>query len=131
MRHNCVVIDTTYGLIYFPHLKMQVKVASSLTIAKPQVVLFDDSITVTPMTTKTITTFVDWSLISMEYNRYRDSSGKIQRSRESDNIQFNIKNNRQKDSSHSNQHNGITLCDQQEHTNCRFLGSHSGLIQIH
>ena len=29
MRHNSVVIDTTHGLIHFPHLKMQVKSALS------------------------------------------------------------------------------------------------------
>ena len=29
MRHNSVVIDTTHGLIHFPHLTRQVKSASS------------------------------------------------------------------------------------------------------
>ena len=59
MRHNSVVIDTTHGLIHFPHLTMLVKSASSGTSAKPQVVLFHDSLTVLPMTSKTITAFVD------------------------------------------------------------------------
>ena len=59
MRHNSVVIDTTHGLIHFPHLTMQAKGASSGASAKPQAVLFHDSITVPPMTTKAITAFVD------------------------------------------------------------------------
>ena len=59
MRHNSVVIDTTHRLIHFLHLTMQVKSASSGTSAKPQVVLIHDSITESPMTTKTITVFVD------------------------------------------------------------------------
>ena len=59
MRHNSVVIDTTHGLIHFPHLTMQVKSASSQVSAKPQAVLNHNSITMPQMTTKTITAFVD------------------------------------------------------------------------
>ena len=59
MRHNSVVIDTTHGLIHFPHLTMQVKCALSQASAKPQAVLIHDNITIPQMTTKTITTFVD------------------------------------------------------------------------
>ena len=59
MRHNSVVIDTTHGLIHFPHLTMQVKSALSQTNAKPQAVLIHDNITIPQMTTKTITAFVD------------------------------------------------------------------------
>ena len=59
MRHNSVVIDTTYGLIHFPHLTMQVKSALSQKSAKPQAVLIHDSITIPQMTTKTVTAFVD------------------------------------------------------------------------
>ena len=66
MRHNSVVIDTTHGLIHFPHLTMQVKSASSQKSAKPQVVLVHDNITIPQMTTKTITAFVDHLL---EWNK--------------------------------------------------------------
>ena len=59
MRRNSVVIDTTHGLIHFPHLTMQVKSASSQASAKPQAVLIHNSITIPQMTTKTITAFVD------------------------------------------------------------------------
>ena len=59
MRHNSVVIDTTHGLIHFPHLTMQVKSALSQTSAKPQTVLIHDSITIPQMTTKTIAAFFD------------------------------------------------------------------------
>ena len=61
MKHNSVVIDTTHGLIHFPHLTMQVKNASSQTSAKPQLVLIHDSITKPQMTTKTISASVDHS----------------------------------------------------------------------
>ena len=59
MRHKSVVMDTTHGLIHFPHLTMQVKSALSQTSAKPQVFLVHDSITIPQMTTITITAFVD------------------------------------------------------------------------
>ena len=59
MRHNSVVIDTTYGLIYFPHLTMHVKKAITQTSAKPQAVLIHDSLTIPQQTTKTIRAFVD------------------------------------------------------------------------
>ena len=59
MRHKSVVIDTTHGLIHFPHLTMQVKNALSQTTVKPQAVFIHDNITIPQMTTKTITAFVD------------------------------------------------------------------------
>ena len=59
MRNNSVVIDTTHGLIHFPHLTMQVKTASSQTTTKPQPVITDKTLTIPPMTTKTITAFID------------------------------------------------------------------------
>ena len=58
MKHNSVVIDTTHGLMHFPHLTMEVKSALSQTSAKPQPVLIHDNITI-PQMTKTITAFVD------------------------------------------------------------------------
>ena len=59
MRNNRVVIDTTHGLIHFPHLTMQVKTASSETGTKPQPVIIDDALAIPPTTTKTITVFID------------------------------------------------------------------------
>ena len=59
MRHNSVVIDTTHGLMHFPHLTMQAKKAAIETSTKPQPILIQDNKTVPPMTTKTITAFVD------------------------------------------------------------------------
>ena len=59
MRHYSVVIDTTHGLIQFPHLTMQVKSALSQTSVKPPAVLIHDNITIPQMMTKTITAFVD------------------------------------------------------------------------
>ena len=59
MRNSSVVIDTTHGLIHFPHLTMQVKTASSETTTKPQPVITDEALTIPPTTTKTITAFID------------------------------------------------------------------------
>ena len=59
MRNNTVVIDTTHGLIHFPHLTMQVKTASSETNRKPQPVITDSALTIPPKTTKAITAFID------------------------------------------------------------------------
>ena len=59
MRNNSVVIDTTHGLIHFPHLTMQVKTASSETITRPQPVITDESLTIPPTTTNKITAFID------------------------------------------------------------------------
>ena len=59
MRNNTVVIDTTHGVIHFPHLTMQVKTASSETTTKPQPVITEEALTIPPTTTKTITAFID------------------------------------------------------------------------
>ena len=59
MRNNSVVIDTTHGLIHFPHLTMQVKTASSEATTKSQPVIIDEARTLPPATTKTITAFID------------------------------------------------------------------------
>ena len=59
MRNNSVVIDTTHGLIHFPHLTMQVKTTSSETTTKPQPVITDEALTIPPTTTETITAFID------------------------------------------------------------------------
>ena len=59
MRNNGVVIDTTHGLIHFPHLTMQVKTAASETTTKPQPVITDEALTIPPTTTKTITAFIE------------------------------------------------------------------------
>ena len=59
MKNNRVVIDTTHGLIHFPHLTMQVKRASSETTTKPQPVITDDALAIQLTTTKTITVSVD------------------------------------------------------------------------
>ena len=58
MWNNSVVIETTHGLIHFPHMTMQVKMASIATITKPQPVITDDDFTIPPMITKGITAFV-------------------------------------------------------------------------
>ena len=59
MRNNSVAIDTTHGLIHFPHLTMQVKTASSETTTKPQINITDEALTIPPMATETITAFID------------------------------------------------------------------------
>ena len=58
MRNNSVVIDTTRGLIHFPHSTMQIKTASSETTTKPKPVITDAALTIPPTITKAITAFV-------------------------------------------------------------------------
>ena len=55
MKNNSIVVDTTHGLIHFPHVTMQVKTASSETIGKPHSVIIDDALTIPPSTTRAIT----------------------------------------------------------------------------
>ena len=59
VRNSSVVIDTTHGLIHFPHLTMQVKRASSETTTKPQLDFTEKALAIPPVTKKTITAFVD------------------------------------------------------------------------
>ena len=59
MRNNSKVIDTTHGLIHFPHLTRLVKTASSETTTKPEPIITDNVLTIPPTSTKTITAFVD------------------------------------------------------------------------
>ena len=59
MRHNSIVIDTTHGVIYFPHMTMPAKNVAIETIVKPQHILIDDNTTIPQMSTKTTTAFVD------------------------------------------------------------------------
>ena len=59
MGNNSVVIDTTHGLIHFPHLTMQVKTASSETTTKPQPNVTEEALIIPPTTTKRITAFID------------------------------------------------------------------------
>ena len=59
MRNNSVFIDMIHGLIHFPHLTMPVKTRSSETTTKPQPVITDETLTIAPTTTKTITAFID------------------------------------------------------------------------
>ena len=59
LGHNRVVVGSTYGLIHFTYLKMQVKSANSEKITKPQPILKDDKLTIPLMTTKTKNVFVD------------------------------------------------------------------------
>ena len=130
MGHNNVVIDTTQGLIFFPHLTIQAKSASSRTSAKPQNVLFHDSITVPPMTTKTITAIVD----HLSERNTTCTVTPVEKIIEAPSliVPHSISTIFDKKvSSQSHHNNGITLYNQQKHTNCRFLRSHSGTIQVH
>ena len=130
MRHNSVVIDTTPGVIHFPHFTMQVKNASSGTSLKTQAVLIRDSISVPPMTTKTITAFVD---PSSEWNttgtvtpveKFREAASLI--------IFYSISIVIDKKIAVR-----VTYTTKSPHsinkkyTNCRLLHSHSGAIQVH
>ena len=101
MRNNSVVVDTTHGLIYFPHLTMQVKTTSSETPTKQQ-----PALTIPPTTTKHS---LHWPSIEMEHNRHCDTAGKVYGNSKSADFPLNVDNNWQDNSSQSDQHNGITI----------------------
>ena len=58
LKRDSIVLDTTHGLIHFPHLTMLVNTTTELS-AKPQTVLADDPLTIPTRLTKTVTAFVD------------------------------------------------------------------------
>ena len=109
MKHNSMVIDTTHGLIHFPHLATHDRSASSQTSAKSQSLLIHDSITIPQTTTKAITAFVDHLLDKNTTGTVIPVEKFTEKFRESHNIPFNFNHNRQKDRSQSRQHNGNTL----------------------
>ena len=76
MRNSGVVIDTTQGLIQFPHLNMQVKTASIEITTKPHPVITDESLTIPPTTTKTLRAFVDYPS-EWEHNRDCNTIGEV------------------------------------------------------
>ena len=59
LRHNCVVIDATNGLMHLPQFTMQVTSGANEANAKPHYVFTRDNITIPPMKTKTFTPHVD------------------------------------------------------------------------
>ena len=127
LRKNSVVIDTTHGLIHFPHLTMQVETASSETTTKPQPVITDDSLMIPLVTTKTITAFVDhpskWNATGTvtPSEKFTETASLL--------ISHSMSTIIDKKSSQSNQCNGITISNQKAHRDCRVLRSHSGAIQ--
>ena len=98
MMNNSVVIDTTHGLILFPHLTTQVKTASSETNAKLQHVLTDDALTI-PARQQNNHSLCRLSL-RMEHNRYCDTIGEVHGKGKSADFPLNIASNWQKSSNH-------------------------------
>ena len=129
MRHNSVVIHTTQGLIQFPHLTMQAKNAAIETSAKPQPVLVQDHTTVPPMTTKTITAFVDYP---SEWHTTGTVTpvGKITEA-VSLLISYWISTLIDKKTAVSNTNTTESPYFIKKNTNCWILRSHSGTIQVH
>ena len=66
MSNNSVVIDTTHGLLQFPHMTMQFQNASTEKTAKHQLAITDDALMKPLRTTKTVTAFVkhpsEWNI---------------------------------------------------------------------
>ena len=123
MRKNSVVINTTHGLVHFPYLTLQVKTASSKTIAGPQLVLNDKALTIPPRTAKIHS--ICWSSLRMEHNRHSDTIVEKYKISKSADFPVNVDNNWRKNSSHGNQNNKITISNQKAHTVCRVLRSHT------
>ena len=127
MRNNSVVIDTTHGLIHFPHLTMQVKTASSETTTKQQPFIMDADLTIPPATTKTVTAFIDhpskWNTTGTvtPLEKFTETASLLISHSMSTIID-------KKNSSQSDQHNGITISYQKTHTDSRILRGYSGAI---
>ena len=127
MRNNSVVIDTTHGLTHFPHLTMQVKTASSETITKPQPVITDEALTIPPLTTKTITAFIDhpskWNITGTvtPLEKFTETASLLIFHSMSTIID-------KKSSTQGDEYNGSSISHQKTHTDCRILRSHSGAI---
>ena len=126
MIHDSVVIDTTQGLINFPHLTMQTKNAEMETNAKPQLVSNQNNTSALPMTTKTTTAFVDqpseWHTTGTvtPVGKFTEAASLL--------ISHSI-------STISDKKTAVritnTIFTHEKHTNCRILRSHSGAIQAH
>ena len=95
MRNNSVVVDTTRGLILFPHLTMQVKTASSETTTTSQHGRRPDHTTSDNQNSHSL----HWPSVKMENNRYRDSLGEVYGNSKSADFPFNVHNNWQTNSS--------------------------------
>ena len=130
VNHNSVVVDTTNGLIQFPHLTTQIKGALSQTSAKHQAVFIHDSLTILQMSTKTITAIVDrlseWSTTATvtPVENFTETASLILSHSMSTIIDRKI-------AVRVNNTTGITFFKEQEHTNCRILRSHSGAVQVY
>ena len=77
MRHNSVVIETTHGLIHFPHLTMQVKCNNSKKTANAQGNLKDDNLKESSPDNNKNTQGICWPNIEMENEGYCDPIGKM------------------------------------------------------
>ena len=117
MRRSSVVIDTTHSLMHFPHLILPAKNAAIETGAKPQLVLNQENATVLPMTTKTFTPFFDhpseWHRTSTvtPMGKFAEAASLLISHSTSTKID-------KKNSSQNHSHNGITIFNQEKHTNC-------------
>ena len=114
MRNNSVVIDTTHGLIHFPHLTMQFKTASSEATTKPQPVITDEALTIPPTMTKSVTAFIDYP------SKWNTTGTVTQLEKFTETASVLISHSIstifvQESSGQSNQHNGITKSHQKTH----------------
>ena len=128
-RNNSVVIDTTHGLIHFPHLTMQVKTASSETTTKPQPVITDEALTIPPMTTKTITAFIDhpskWNTTGTvrPLEKFTETASLL--------ISHSMSTIIDKRTAFTVTNTTESLYLIRTHTNCRILRGYSGAVQAH
>ena len=131
VRTNSVVIDTTHGLTYFPHITMQDKTASSETTAKLGAVNTDNALMIPPRITKTIRAFVDHpSERNTTGTEDWDTIRKVYGNSKSSDFTLNVDINWQQNSGQGNQYNRITISNRKQYTDCRVLRCHSGAIQV-
>ena len=130
MRKNSIVIDTTHGLMHFPHLIMQLETASSETTMKPLTLNHwrcPDDTTDDNKNNRSLR----WPTVKMEHNRHCDTIGESYGNNKFADFSLIVDNTWQKNSSQGNQYNGIIIYNQKAQTESRVLHSHSGAIQAH
>ena len=131
IRNNSVVIDTTYGLMHFRHLTIQVETASSETTAKPPIVITENAMKIPrtiPRTTPNHS--FCWPSVIKEHDRDFDTIGEIYGNSKFADFPFNVENIWQENNSQGNEYNPVTISNQKEYTEC-VLRNQSGAIQAH
>ena len=127
MRNNSVVIDTTHGLIHFPHMTMQVNYLKWNNRKTPAYHHWWCPYNTTEYNRNYHTLF--WPSVRVEHNGDCDTIGEVYENSKFTGSPSNLDKNWQGNSGQGSQYNGVTISNQKEYTDCRVLRNRSGAIQ--